>query len=752
MTARVETWIKQLTLEEKASLCAGADIWRTYEVERLGIPSLFMADGPHGIRKENKDVLLGEPLPATCFPTGSALGATWNTELLEEIGSAIGKECNRLGVHLLLGPGINMKRSPLNGRNFEYYSEDPYLTGELGAAFINGVQSQGVGATLKHFACNNSEFERMTISSELDERTLREIYLAAFERIVLKAQPWSIMTAYNKVNGTYASENRYLLNNILRDEWSFQGFVLSDWLAVNDRVLSLKAGLEVEMPGPAASSKQQLVEAVISGRLEETLLDDSVRRLLQAVERSMDRVLPNDDWEAAAHHALARKAAAESIVLLKNDGILPLRSDKIRSLAVIGQFAQSPLYQGGGSSKVNPALLDVPLEEIRKLAGEQTVVHYEDGYDEQGSTSDALISEAVRLAADSEVALLFVGIAQGESEDRKHLYLPEGHIRLIQAVSAVQRNCVVILNNGSAVDMRSWIASVPAVIEAWLPGQAGGGAIADILFGAVNPSGKLSETFPERLSHNPSYLSFPGENGRAIYGEGLFVGYRYYDKKEIQPLFPFGHGLSYTAFHYHHLTLDHSHVRDTDTLTVMFDVTNTGTRPGKEVAQLYIRDAECPLVRPEKELKRFAKVSLKPGETGTVIFTLEFRDFCYYDPRFAQWKADSGWFDIIIGSSSRDIRLSESFYLETVSKSNPVLDMNSTVKEWLQTGSGRQAIRYAGEFNTRDSNLKADIAADQLQPFYLHMPLYKFMKLLGMSESENDAFQEMLGCQENDSL
>ncbi|NEW06979.1 glycosyl hydrolase [Paenibacillus sp. SYP-B3998] len=737
MENRVDVWLEKLTLKEKARLCAGADLWSTIAVERLGIPSLFMADGPNGIRKEQNDVLLGGAAPATCFPTASALGSSWNTGLLHEIGRALGKECNRLGVDLLLGPGINMKRSPLCGRNFEYYSEDPFLSGELGAAFVTGVQSQKVGATLKHYACNNTEFERMTINSEVDERTLREIYLAAFERIVKKANPWAIMSAYNKVNGTYVSENNYLLNDILRNEWGFQGIVMSDWLAVNDRVNSVEAGLNLEMPGPADSSCEQIIEAVHAGRLDVSTLDNVVRNLLSVIESVSEPRKMDDEWNFDDHHLLAQQAAEECIVLLKNDRqILPLDPKQIASIAVVGKFALSPLYQGEGSAKVNPTRLDVPLEELRNIVGSGSDLQFAQGYLEEDEPNEELLIAAVSLAKEAEVALLFVGIPQGEACDRTHIDLPANQINLIKAVAAVQSNCVVIINAGSAVGMDAWIEAVPVVVDAWMPGQAGGGAVAKILFGLTNPSGKLSETFPVKLSDNPSYLNFPGENGKTLYGEGLFIGYRYYDKKEIEPLFPFGHGLSYTSFEYTNLTCDRKQLKDSDPLTVTIDITNTGDCPGMEIVQLYIHDQACRWVRPEKELKSFAKVALDTGVTKTVSFVLNPRDFCYYDSALKMWTTDTGYFTIMVGSSSRDIRLSVDMYMEITCKPMVPMNENHPIKDWLNTKTGRDAIQYIGEHHVKDQKLKNDILNHNMNAFYLQMPIYKFIKLLSSGDKE----------------
>ncbi|WP_239004828.1 glycoside hydrolase family 3 protein [Paenibacillus tepidiphilus] len=538
MNKSVNELLKELTLHEKAAICAGLNMWMTKGIERLNIPPVHMYDGTNGIRKTNSDEEMGittENVPATCYPTGSAIGSSWNTELLHEVGVALGRESKAMDVELLLGPGVNMKRTPLGGRNFEYYSEDPCLTGELGAAFINGIQSEGVGASLKHFAGNNQEFEKMVTSSEIDERTLREIYLSAFERIIKKSDPWTVMCSYNLLNGTYASENEHLLNDILREEWGYEGVVLSDWTAVNDRIRGLKAGLDLEMPGPADYNTKAIMEAVKNGTLAEEQLDRSVARILKLVERVTGNQTA-DHGEAPDYHALSRQAAAESIVLLKNENsILPLRQEALSSIAVIGRFAKKPRIQGAGSAKVTPTRVDIPWDEMQELAGASVTLGYAEGYPEDDSVSEALIRESVALAVNSDVAVLFVGqpeYAESEMHDLQGIELPEHQVKLIQAVAAVQPKCIVVTSSGSALVMRPWVQHVPGVIHSWLSGQGMGRAVAEVLFGQANPSGKLSETFPVKLSDNPSHMRIRGENGKLYYREGLFVGYRYYDRKE----------------------------------------------------------------------------------------------------------------------------------------------------------------------------------------------------------------------------
>ncbi len=758
--------LKQMTLEEKAALCAGADMWKTKRVPRLEVDSVFMYDGTNGIRKPGDTGELGvftENTPATCYPTGSALGASWNVELLAEIGRALGVEGRSMQVDLLLGPGINMKRSPLGGRNFEYYSEDPYLSGELGAAFVNGLQSEGVGASLKHYACNNQETEKMVMSSEVDERTLREIYLSAFERVIRKADPWTVMCSYNLINGEYASENDHLLREILREEWGYDGVVMSDWTAVYDRVKSLKAGLDLEMPGPAHYHAARLVAAVETGELDEETLDRSVGRLLMLHEkvqagRSGARMLRSDESGNQIRptdlHELARRAAAECIVLLKNErGVLPLPEQSLDSLAVIGQLARAPRYQGGGSARVTPTRLDIPYDEIVRLAGDQVRVSFAEGYRDEAIADEALIEESVALARQADAAVLFVGYPEGsESEgfDSAGIDLPAQQVKLIQAVSAVQPNCVVVLSNGSAVAMEPWIGGVPTVVETWLAGQAAGSAVADVLFGRVNPSGKLSETFPVKLSDNPSYLSFGGEAGKAVYTEGLFVGYRYYDKKELAPQFPFGHGLSYTTFEYSDMQV----TGDADGVTVRGRIRNTGEREGKEAAQLYLRDEACPRIRPIRELKGFRKVNLQPGEEQEIEFVLEPRDFSYYDPDLKCWTADTGFFEIAIGSSSRDIRLSRRIHLEFPRVRPSGLHLYSLLRDWQADARAAAVLSRSLEEMGRHVPEPIPLEDPGFQSFFGDAPLVKLIQMYGQtwlgSRSPEDYVKSMLTEYENE--
>lgn len=689
----IEKIVKQMTLEEKATLCTGVTSWTTLAVERLGVPQIMMSDGPHGVRRTADLETLGlVGLPATCFPTASCQSSTWDVDLIQEMGQALGEEAISLKVDILLGPGNNMKRSPLCGRNFEYYSEDPFLAGEMAASFINGVQSTGVGTSLKHFAANNQEYERFRINAIVDERTLHEIYLPAFETAVKKGKPWSVMCAYNKLNGNYGSENHDLLVDTLKNEWGFEGFVVSDWGAVHDRVHALQGGLDLEMPGPKQRRTQAVVAAVRAGQLDESVLDGAVRRILNMAFKAAETP-KGAAYDQAAHHALARRIATEGIVLLKNDGLLPLQDGA--KIAVIGHSAQEAHFQGGGSSRITATQVDVPLDELRDQLPESSLIFCE-GYPEGPEFKQGLIDEAVRAAQAADVALIYVslpGFKESEGYDRPDLDLTEQQVALIKAVSAAQPRTVVILNNGSAVAMSDWIDGVGAVLEAWMMGQAGGGAIADILTGKVNPSGKLSETFPLRAEDVPSYLHFPGGNGEVRYAEELFIGYRYYDSKDVPVLFPFGHGLSYTTFKYSNAGLSAGTFKDVDGLTVSVDITNTGKVAGKEVVQVYVHDRKSALIRPHKELKGFAKVELQPGETKTVTIDLDFRAFAYYHPTYRRWITENGEFDILIGASAGDIRLTQTVTLESTLELPSILDRESTIRDWMDDPRGKTVFQ-----------------------------------------------------------
>ena len=688
MSIDIQAIISKMTLEEKAALCTGASAWTTTPIERLGVPEMIVSDGPHGVRRvPDIHAMANESLPSTCFPTASCTASTWNVDLIRKMGEAIAEECIALNVDVVLGPGANMKRSPLGGRNFEYFSEDPYLAGEMAASFINGVQSKGVGTSLKHFAANNQEFQRFSISAEIDERVLREIYLPAFEKAVKQAKPWAVMCCYNKVNGVYGSENHHLLTTILKMEWGFKGLIVSDWGAVHDRVAALKGGLDWEMPGPQERRVKAVVEAARSGELDEALLDESVRRILRIVFKAKETP-KGDNFDVDAHHELAHQIAAEGMVLLKNNGLLPLKGQG--HIAVIGRSAENAHFQGGGSSHINPTKVAVPFKEFGAQAGNAELT-YAEGYPADNSFCQDLIDQAVILAQSADVAILYIALPtfkESEGYDRTDLDLTDQQIALIKAVAKVQPNSVVVLNNGAPVAMSAWIDDVAAVLEGWMMGQAGGVAIADVLFGKVNPSGKLAETFPLKLVDTPAYLNWPGGAGEVRYGEGLFIGYRYYDAKQMPVLFPFGYGLSYTTFAYSNARVSSKTFKDVDGVTVTVDVTNAGDLAGKEILQVYVHDQKSGLVRPEKELKGFVKVELQPGETKSVSIQLDFRAFAYYHPEYRQWVTEDGEFDLLIAASATDIRQTLTVTLESTLDLPCILDKESTLREWMADPRG----------------------------------------------------------------
>jgi beta-glucosidase len=690
----------RLSLADKASLTSGAGDFVTTAVASAGIPAVTLSDGPHGLRlpKEAGDggqVDLHSAAPATCFPPAVALGSSWDPELARRVAGAIAAEAGAHGIRVVLGPGINIKRSPLCGRNFEYFSEDPLLTAELGGAMVRGLQEAGVGAALKHYAANNQETDRMRVSADVDERPLREIYLRAFERIVRRDRPWSVMSSYNAVNGVPVSENTRLLTDILRTEWGFDGIVMSDWGAVRDRVAALRAGLDLQMPGTQGRTDREVVAAVSAGVLDESVLDTAVDRLARFARRAAGGTPAGRTVPTEEHHRLAGQAADRCVVLLKNDaGLLPLDPDR-GTVAVIGELARTPRYQGAGSSQVTPTRLDTPLDLLRELSTGARV-DFAPGYPLPGGTprdaqaaplpEDALADEAVRLAAASDTVVLFLGLpAQDESEgfDRDHIDLPAVQLRLLERVRSANPRVCVVLSNGGVVLTAPWHETVPALVEGWLLGQAGGGALARVLFGAVNPSGKLAETIPLRLEDTPSFLSFPGEEGRVRYGEGVFVGYRGYDARRSQVAFPFGHGLSYTTFDYSGLRVS---ARDEDgaALTVALTVTNTGDREGREVVQIYSGGpAGSAVARPPRELRGFASVTLAPGESREVVVDLAPDALAHYSPREAGWRVEGGVYRIEAGSSSRDIRLSAEVTV-TGDPSRLRLSGRNTLAEWLR--------------------------------------------------------------------
>ncbi len=729
----VKKLVSEMTLEEKASLLSGLDFWHTKPVGRLGVPAVMMSDGPHGLRKqrdEAKEDAVNDSIEAVCFPAGCASASSFDRELIRTIGEAIGDSCQHERLGAVLGPAVNIKRSPLCGRNFEYLSEDPLLAGEAAAALIEGIQSRNVGASIKHFTANNQEHRRMSVSSEVDERTMREIYLAPFERAVKKAKPWTVMCSYNRVNGIYASEHPLYLNDILRGEWGFDGYVMSDWGAVSDRVAGVAAGLDLEMPASNGVNDKLVVEAVRSGRLDEAAVDRTAERVLAINYRYLENAKPETPWDKEAQHRLARALAAECMVLLKNEGgILPLAEGA--TIAAIGLFAREPRFQGGGSSHINCFKTESFLDATSGAAG----ITYAQGYRTDGEEIDpALEAEAVAAAKAAQFAVVFAGLPdvfESEGYDRAHMRMPENQNSLIRAVAEANPNTVVILHNGSPVEM-PWLFEVRAVVEAYLGGQAVGGAAADVLFGRAEPSGRLAETFPLKLEDNPSHLYFPGNKQRSEYREGVFVGYRYYDKKKMDVLFPFGFGLSYTRFAYSNLRLNAEEIRDAETLAVEVDVTNVGARAGKETVQLYIRNAAGDEIRPIRELRAFEKVSLAPGETKTVRFTLDSRAFSYWNERIHDWHAESGVYGVEIGRSSRDIALAKDVKVISTREIRETFDLDSVFMDIVANPRAKAAMEpymklILGQFlpdeQARGEHERSAISEDMALAMLQYMPL-----------------------------
>lgn len=653
--------LAQMTLEEKASLCDGADFWHMKGMEKYDIPCIMVCDGPHGLRKKDyskKGDSLSNSVPAISYPTAATTACSWDPELLYEMGVALGKKCLKEEVGVLLGPGINMKRSPLCGRNFEYFSEDPILAGELAAGFINGVQSMGVGTSLKHFCANSQETRRMTCDSVVDERALREIYLTAFEIAVKKAKPWTVMNSYNKINGMHGSENKHTQIEILRNEWGYDGVVVSDWGAVNDRVLGLKNGNDLEMPSSSGAGTQRIVDAVRSGALDEAVVNERALNVLNLIKKAADGSKANYAYNDADDQPFARKVAAQSMVLLKNNGILPLK--KNGKVAVIGELARTPRYQGAGSSHINPTQLDNALDELQKIGYN---VEFAQGYElkqKKEKKNAEHLQQAIEVARRCETVVLFIGLTddyEAEGFDRTHMALPASHDRLVNEILKVNKNVVIVLAGGSPVEM-PWNDGVAAILHSYLGGQAGAGAVADIISGAVNPCGKLSETYPVTYLDTPAKNNFPGNPASVEYRESIYIGYRYYEKANKAVRYPFGYGLSYTTFEYSDIKLDKTAMTENDILNVSFKVKNKGSVPGYEIAQLYVSDKESTIYRPVKELKAFKKVWLNPGETKEITLSLNKRAFAFYNVNINDWCVESGDFDILVGASSADIRLS----------------------------------------------------------------------------------------------
>lgn len=776
MKDRIKDILKNMTPEEKVELLNGKGSWRSRSNQRLNIPEFIMTDGTHGVRysreqideektwslekflsivnqnpndtgnqSESDDIYHTDSKPATCFPNGSCVGCSWDVDLLFGMGSAIGKECSHMGVNLLLGPGINIRRTPLAGRGYEYYSEDPVISGDLAAAFIEGVQGQGVGACLKHLACNNSEILRTSMDSIVEERALREIYLHGFERAVQKSKPWVVMSSYNLLNGVPASQNKWLLTDVLRNEWGFSGIVVSDWMSIKERPASLLAGNDFEMP-ECPENNEELLKAVKNGEVPESVLDESCERMLRLVFKLKELEKRNASADFAKHHELARKIAAESIVLLKNDNnILPLDADKNQRIAVIGKGAVSPIIQGSGCATVNPAFIDIPLDCIKDNAGCNCEIFYARGTNKDDIADENSVNEALDIAKKADVVIMFANTANesdGEGADRKDLALLTAHEKLINEISRVNRNIIVVLSNSDAVVM-PWLSNVKAVIETFFAGQGMGKALADTIFGKVNPSGKLTVTMPKQLEDTPAFIHYPGENYKHIYSEGIYVGYRYYDKRKIEPLFPFGYGLSYTTFKYSSLRFNKKTINEEEFLNVSVDITNTGTVFGKEIVQLYVCDKESHLARPVQELKAFTKVGLKPDETKTVTFQLGKRDFAFYDPAFNTWIVETGEFEIRIGKSSRDIVLSDTITVISSQKYYPLIYSYTPFSIVIKNPI---AIAKLSRYIAEKANISID-SAEKIMHTALNQSfcgVYKTIVSMMKIKIEKDEFEDLL--------
>ena len=752
----VKALVSRMTLEEKAGLCSGDDFWHTKAVERLGIPRVMVSDGPHGLRKQDEaaDHLgINDSIKAVCFPAASATAASFDPDMIREMGEELGDSCQHEKLSVVLGPAVNIKRSPLCGRNFEYFSEDPYLAGKMCTAMIQGVQSRNVGTSIKHFALNSQEHRRMSSSSDADERTMREIYFPPFEMAVKEAQPWTVMCSYNRINGVYASENPWLLTEVLRKEWGFEGYVMSDWGAVSDRVAGVAAGLDLEMPSSGGVNDRKIVAAVKAGKLDEKLVDQACERILNITFRYLENAKPDTPWDKEKQHARAAEIAADCMVLLKNEKkVLPI--SKRAGVAFIGEFAEKPRFQGGGSSHINCFRTTGALEAARAAGLKVT---YAPGYSvEKDSLTPSRLRKAVEAAKAAKVAVVFAGLPdsyESEGYDRTNMRMPECQNRLIEAVAEANPNTVVVLHNGSPVEM-PWIGKVKAVLEAYLGGQAVGEAAVRVLFGDVNPSGHLPETFPLKLEDNPSYLYYGGEGNRTEYREGVFVGYRYYDKKKMDVLFPFGHGLSYTTFAWSDLKLSRKGIKDTDTLKVTAVVTNTGKRAGKAVAQLYVGDVESTPLRPLRELKGFQKVFLKPGESKKVAFTLDKRSFAYWNEEIHDWHVETGAFTIEVGDSSRNLPLKAEVQVESTvelprhyTPDSIYLDIMADPKaKKIMTDYMHRAMEIFGHEENSDGTTEAAkeaISEDMTLAMMKYMPLRGSLSFGGGADSEKQ-MEELL--------
>ncbi|HRW36283.1 MAG TPA: glycoside hydrolase family 3 C-terminal domain-containing protein [Aquihabitans sp.] len=747
MTERfdVPALLAELTLEEKASLVSGSGFWWTRRIERLGIPSIMVSDGPHGLRKQDRSadhVGIGGSVPATCFPTASALGSTWDRDLVREVGEAIGAEARAQGLAVVLGPGVNLKRDPRCGRNFEYLSEDPLVAGELGAAMVQGIQSRGVGTSLKHYAANNQETDRQRVSADIDDRTLRELYLSNFERVVRDAGPWTVMCSYNRINGTYASQDPWLLTEVLRDEWGFDGLVVSDWGAVDDPVAAVRAGLDLEMPSTGGASARTIASAVRAGELDEAVLDTAIARLLQLIERATPGLEAGGAMDDDAHHALARRAAADGTVLLRNDhDLLPIELEAGR-IAVIGAFATQPRFQGAGSSKVNPTSVDAALDELRAALPAAVELAYAPGFgiDEPRADRGALRADAVAAATGADVVVCFLGLPpsfESEGFDRTSVELPAEQVEVLASVAAANPNVVVVLANGGMVAVSGWEHHARALVEGWLGGQAGAGGVVDVLVGAVNPSGRLAETIVRRLEDTPSFPNFPGEDRHVRYGEGLLVGYRHHDAVDGEVSYPFGHGLSYTTFEHRDLRASVARRpsggwRGDVLVDVAVTVANTGDRAGKEIVQVYVEPLDRPVPGPVRELRAFAKVDLDPGATAALAFELTERDLARWARRAGRWVVDPGRYRIWVGASSRDLRAQADVAIDGPPVAGS-LDRHSTVAEWLEHPVGHEVLMDALGRNPR-GDLRPMLADPEQLRMLGSFPLPRLLTMMGAAD------------------
>ena len=742
---KIKNLISQMTLEEKAGMCSGSDFWHLKGLKRLGIPQIMVTDGPHGIRKQGEEadnLGINESETAVCFPAGCATASSFDRELIYKLGEIIGQECQSMNISTILGPSMNIKRSPLCGRNFEYYSEDPYVSAEMAAAMVQGIQSKHVGASIKHFAVNNQEKRRMTNSSDVDERTLREIYLASFEGTVKKGRPWTVMSSYNRINGEFVGDSKEYLTDILRNDWGFDGYVMSDWGAVNDRVKALSAGLDLEMPPGNYENDKLIIKAVQEGRLDESVVNQTCERILNVIFRYMEHRDLTATFDYEKDHDMAAEIEAECMVLLKNkNNILPLNRDK--KIAFIGKYAREPRYQGGGSSHINSWKVESALEAAKKIPEFMNVTFAEGYQDEMDVVVEKMQSEAVTVAEEADVAVLFLGLPdnfESEGYDRKHLNLPNCQNKLVEKILEVQKHVVVVLHNGAPVLM-PWKDRVEGVLETYLGGEAVGKAVTEVLFGKKNPCGHLAETFPLRLEDTPCYLTYGKGYDNAYYQEGVFVGYRYYSSRKMETAFPFGHGLSYTTFEYRDLQFNKKEMSDQESLLVSMKVKNTGMRSGKAVIQLYVEAPQTEVVRPVRELREFDKIFLEAGEEKTVTFTLDKRAFAYWNTQIHDWYVENGIYNIIIGENADQICLSENIMVHSTKKIPKIYSLNSCLGELTRDPKAQAVMESfvkgmaqneeAAEMAEAQGNDKSGVINQEMMEALMEdMPLRQFLSFV----------------------